>query len=400
MTVIRSAAFVDFDSVFSILLTNDPAGAMRFAEDPRRWLPRLSLPPHGHSRRWLMLRCYLTAERSVVDPNHAGDEWTFAKFRESFAEAGFEVIDCPTYSPTTNAAGIRLVIDALDATQIMPHYDEFTVVSGDSDLTPLALRLRALDRRVTLISPTEPPAAMRAAADHVIYGDDLLRLLHSPGTDEAEQRFRALLMTRYASTSIPLNLATLAHEVHDELGPIVRESRWFGHDHFVAAVQSLALPGLRTSQHFLWDQSRHEAPGTTSTATSDAMALTVRLRYALKLPHIPASSWRAVYRELAEFVDTYEFSISAATRWVQAQLASRGMEVSRPTVGMVMRGAASGGCPLYRQPPPGADEIGAAFLAHVLERAGAAGLALSEVEGREVRALLGLSDDDSDLRAG
>ena len=400
MNAPRSALFLDFDSVFDSLITTDPHSALRLADAPRAWLPRLSLAADERSRRWLVLRCYLNPDRSVANPVNGTEQLRFSRFRQGFAAAGFEVVGCPPYSHTTNAADIRIVIDALDAARVKPHYDEFVVMSGDSDLTPLVIRLRALDRRVTVISPSEPPAAMRAAADQVIYGDDLLRLLRGPRTAEAEERFRSLVVTRYAAAPTPLNLATLAHEVHDELGPIVGESRWFGHDHFVAAVQSLALPGLQTSQHFLWDQSRHAPPGARDATVASDRELMVRLLHSLKLPDLAASSWHAIYELLAEFVATYEFSISAATRWVQAQLASDGIDVSRPAIGTVMRGAASGGCPLYRQPPPKADEIAAAFVSNVLDRAGITRLGLTEREEDALRAQLGIRDGDADTRAG
>jgi hypothetical protein len=54
-------------------------------------------------------------------------------------------------------------------------------------------------------------------------------------------------------------------------------------------------------------------------------------------------------------------------------------------VGVVARGAAYGGCPLYRQPAPGAEEIAAAFVNNVLDRALAADVELSAEELRIVR---------------
>lgn len=254
----RSALFLDFDNVFGGLLKHDPAKAIRFAEDPGTWLQRLT-SDDGTSRRWLMLRCYLNSAGSVDNPEHPGTRLHFAKFRQHFTDAGFEVVDCPSLAHLKNAADIRLVVNALDTLRSDTHYDEFVIASGDSDMTPLLFHLRASGRRVTLLSSFETASVMGAVADRLIGPDDLLLLLRTE-TECAETRFRDFVTHRYAETPEPLNLGTFANEVRHELGDIASESRWFGHTRFLAAVQSLDLPGLCTSQHYIWDESRHPAP--------------------------------------------------------------------------------------------------------------------------------------------
>jgi len=58
-----------------------------------------------------------------------------------------------------------------------------------------------------------------------------------------------------------------------------------------------------------------------------------------------------------------------------------------------VRGTSFGGCPLHRQPPPDADEIAAAFVSNVLNRAEAAEIALSDPEIVTVRTWLGVALD-------
>ncbi len=92
-------------------------------------------------------------------------------------DAGFEVVDCPRLSHTKNGADIRLVIDAVEALRADVRYEEFVIASGDSDMTPLIMRLRASDRRITLLSPSDSAVVLGAVADRLIGGEDLLDLL-------------------------------------------------------------------------------------------------------------------------------------------------------------------------------------------------------------------------------
>lgn len=386
MKSLRSALFLDFDSVFGGLLELDPNAALRFAEEPGVWLQRLSLGSPEPSRRWLVLRCYLNPGGSIADPKSAGTPLRFSGFRRRFTDAGFEIVSCPPFSHTKNAADIRIVIDALDALQVQPRYDEFVIVSGDSDIAPLVFRLRALDRRVTVVSPSDAAGMVAASADQLITGDELLRLFR-PQAFEAEAKFRELVLARYMSAPTPINLSALAIELNDELGSVVEESRWFGHGHIATAVQALGLSDLRTSQQFMWDQSRHTAPGTTALReiAVEPTESIKRVQRALKIPALPTEAWLSIYDILAAFASSHEFSISEATQWSHDQLASKAVDVSRQIIGMILRGAASGGCPLYRQPPPRADEIANAFVRNVTDRANAVGLNLSAAETQEIR---------------
>ncbi|MGH3347094.1 MAG: hypothetical protein ACRDO4_08930 [Nocardioides sp.] len=258
-----------------------------------------------------------------------------------------------------------------------------------------------------------------AVADRLIGGEELLELLDE-GTDdiddvddelaesperqdawtgtgrgmtetEAETNFRELMAKRYAEASEPINLATLAHEVRRELGSVTTDSHWFGYEGFARALRALDLPGVRMSQHFIWDSARHSDPtppevGAIGTELPDPA---VRVAQVLKLPALPTESWRDIFDALAAFVAAYEFNLSEATRWSRDRLADRGIRVARQAVGTVARGAAYGGCPLYRQPPPHADEIATAFVDNVLSRAAAADIDLLPDELQDIRAWFG-----------
>ena len=241
MIRVRAALYLDFDNVFSGLLKLDPDVAIQFAENPGSWLTRLStsLTVDG-PRRWLVLRCYMNPAGWVPhpDPEAGVARLYFSRFRPFFTSAGFEVIDCPRLTHTKNAADIRLVVDAVDALSAEPAYDEFVIASGDSDMTPLLVRLRAGDRRTTIVSPSDAADAFTAVADRLVDGQQVLELVQGeqidpddeaevanfaelpgipdrnvpmsgderPDRDEAFERFRTIVTERYVAASGPLNL--------------------------------------------------------------------------------------------------------------------------------------------------------------------------------------------------
>jgi hypothetical protein len=415
MERVRAALYLDFDNVFTGLIKQDPDVAMQFAEDPGGWAARLAttLTVEG-PRRWLVLRCYMNPAGWVPhpDPEAGVPRLYFSRFRPFFTRAGFEVIDCPRLTHTKNAADIRMVVDALDALSDTTVYDEFVIASGDSDMTPLLVRLRRADRRTTIVSPLDAVEAFTAVADRLIGSEHLLELIQGEPVDidddddevrlpepekdadavdpaEAFDRLRAFVTHRYAEAAAPLNLASLASELRRMFGSAIDETNWFGHGGFVKALESLDLPDARFSQHYLWQDGRHTAPPPKSPGES-ASAVEVpepvaRLCRLLGLPYLTPATWSAIYRTLADYAASHRFNLTEATRWSRDSLAAEGVDVRRHAIAFVTRGAAYAGFPLYRQPPPTAEEIGTAFIQNVLSRADAAEIAFTPEETTVVR---------------
>ncbi|WP_308121873.1 NYN domain-containing protein, partial [Actinotalea ferrariae] len=168
---LRCALFVDFDNVYLGLRRLDPAAAEAFAGSPGHWLRALesgSDVDGDFSRRFLIRACYLNPS-------------AFSQFRPNFTRAGFSVVDCPSLTQQgKSSADINLVLDAVDALAASTHYDEFVILSADADFTPLALRCRAADRRVTIITAGPAASAYRAVADTVVTADELAELVRHP----------------------------------------------------------------------------------------------------------------------------------------------------------------------------------------------------------------------------
>lgn len=425
---VRAALYLDFDNVFTGLRQLDPDAAIRFAEEPHVWLERLAWSATVSApRRWLVLRCYMNPSGSIADgPGH---RIYFSKFRPFFTGAGFDVIDCPRLTLTKNAADIRIVVDAVDALRADGVYDEFVIASGDSDMTPLLVRLRAADRRTTIVSPSDAATALVSVADRLIDGQALLDLVQGEGLEDEDDaivlsadqraapevmlrapdangpsepsstRFRELVKRAYARASSPINLAALAQDLRGEFAAEIDASQWFGHGSLVRALEALELPHFTRSQHHLWDASRHNPPasaganiGSSGTGMSSPVPQpepVARLSTLLNLPRLPAESWPRVFGILAEYAITHDFNLTEATRWSRDRLVERGVDANRNAVGFVTRGAAYGGCPVFRQPPPTMDEIGDAFVRNVLDRADAASMTLSPEDQRVVAEWLG-----------
>ncbi|WP_207210668.1 hypothetical protein [Nocardioides zhouii] len=184
----------------------------------------------------------------------------------------------------------------------------------------------------------------------------------------------------------------LAHQMRDDLAPLVSTTGWFGYGSFTRALQAQSLPDVRMSHHHVWDASRHEAPDDEEPRSNvpgapDAVA---RITTELRLPGLASAAWHEIYTTLAAFIAAYEFNLTEATRWSRDQLVQRGVEVNRRAVTVVAQGAAYGGSPLYQKPAPTAAELGEAFVANLLNRASAADIELTPDEVTAVRSWFGI----------
>lgn len=177
----RAAVFVDFDNVFMALLRWDERAAYAFGERPDAWLAWLERDPQngGARRRTLIRRCYLNPGRWIDFPfqgpvaryreqQELRNRTYFGEFRSAFVRAGFDVVDCPPVASLKNAADMKMALDIREALDHPTRFDEFVILSGDSDFLPALMRLRAHDRRVTILAQDTAKEAYLAAADEAL----------------------------------------------------------------------------------------------------------------------------------------------------------------------------------------------------------------------------------------
>ncbi|HEV2845140.1 MAG TPA: NYN domain-containing protein [Thermoanaerobaculia bacterium] len=244
----RTALFIDFDNIYLGLQREDPAAADQFATDPTRWLLWLQDKlPHqdgeARTRKILFRRCYLNPSQ-------------FGRFRPYFTRAAFEVVDCPPLtSGGKTSADIHMVMDILDTLGHATRFDEFILLSGDADFTPVLLRLSKHDRRSAILAVGPASVAYKAACDLLIDQDTFLeeaigaqpsqstRTAAGPATSAMSELLRAIADKVYERAS------TSGELVATELPPIFREfpeftssTNWLGFN----SLRNMTLGVLQT----------------------------------------------------------------------------------------------------------------------------------------------------------
>lgn len=184
---VLSTVFVDYDNIYLSLKRKSEEAAKRFAKDAALWLReiesgRLITPTHGGGegiqRRIVMSRCYgnPVPRRNATD--NSTDMNSFPFVRHHFLRAGFEVVDCPPLTAQLkNSADIRMVMDVRDMLTHETRFDEFILLSGDADFTPVLHRLRAHARGTVVFANEHTAQPYTAISDGEIREADLISLL-------------------------------------------------------------------------------------------------------------------------------------------------------------------------------------------------------------------------------
>ena len=184
---ILTTVFVDYDNVYLSLKRKNEEAAKRFSKDASRWIReietgRLMTPTNGPAetrpRRIVINRCYGNPVPRRNQGDNSTDMSSFPFVRHHFLRAGFEVIDCPPLTAQLkNSADIRMVMDVRDILTHDTYFDEFVILSGDADFTPVLHRLRSHARRTVIYSNDNTAAPYTAICDAEIRESDFLALL-------------------------------------------------------------------------------------------------------------------------------------------------------------------------------------------------------------------------------
>ena len=182
-----SAVFVDYDNIYMSLKRKSEDAAKRFAKEAARWLRdieggKLITPTNASfgsaSRRIVMNRCYGNPVPRRNPHDNSTDMSSFPFVRHHFLRAGFEVIDCPPLTAQLkNSADIRMVMDIRDLLLHDTYFDEFIILSGDADFTPVLIRLRAHARRTVVFANDFTAAPYTAICDGEIREAALIELI-------------------------------------------------------------------------------------------------------------------------------------------------------------------------------------------------------------------------------
>ncbi|MDE2834265.1 MAG: NYN domain-containing protein [Bacteroidota bacterium] len=293
---IYSAVFVDFDNIFlGLTRTKGAASAHSFASDPGGWLSWLTryTGSEGDSDEkasswlsWLSLNRSRTSPpdsvgvREIIVRRCYLNPTSFWRYRQPFAQAGFEVVDCPSLTQKNKSgADIRIVLDIMDLLQQRdPLINEFIIMSGDADFTPVVLRLRQRGRRIMVMMTRNAANAYLAAANAVIDSDEFESKalsdvpmpepkavpVQKPAEDHADKDLSAvdvLIKSELVESASPVRGAVVAQQIANRFDT----SDWFGYGSFRSFIEVRLKPmgfkyAVQGTRDYIYDPTRHANP--------------------------------------------------------------------------------------------------------------------------------------------
>jgi uncharacterized protein (TIGR00288 family) len=156
-----------------------------------------------------------------------GDWGRFARFKQKLLEEGVTMVELTSYrGAEKNRADIALVVDAMEIAYTRPHVDTFVLLSGDSDFTPLVMRLKELDKRVIGIGTRGSTSRLLVeCCDEFMFYDSLRKAAAVEVPEEEDEEELSPRSTRPATTmsrdvAFALLVETIAGIQKDEPGPV------------------------------------------------------------------------------------------------------------------------------------------------------------------------------------
>ncbi|MEZ5775636.1 MAG: NYN domain-containing protein [Hyphomicrobiaceae bacterium] len=290
-----SAVFVDYDNIYMSLKRKDDEAAKRFAKDAPLWLKAIEtgalITPTNTlgsriDRRIVMNRCYGNPVPRRNPRDNSTDMCSFPFVRHHFLRGGFEIVDCPPLTAQLkNSSDIRIVMDVRDYLTHETYFDEFIILSGDADFTPVLHRLRAHARRTVIFANEQTASPYTAICDGEVREVDLIRLLLDGRLPEAaephalaaprvqithqdlEGQRRAILaevVAQVKESDRPVPIETLADRAQRSLGhERTVAGNWGGAGSFRALLAGNLPDGIRLTEHppyLALDPRRHADP--------------------------------------------------------------------------------------------------------------------------------------------
>jgi hypothetical protein len=360
---VYSALYVDFDNIYTRLAEQDAELGRAFGSMPHRWVRWLEMHAlrilygEGVRRRILKRMCYMNPQ-------------CYQEFRPFFIRAAFQVVDCPplTHQGKTSA-DIHLVMDCMDDLSHSTRFEEFIILSGDADFTPMLIRLQEHARRTLVLSVGHAAPAYTAAASWRIREDwfvqqallddsresasaDIVRNAESSRPREKNRRMAEQVKRLVSEASAPLSFHSLEQ--------ILRKSRemadeFNGESPFSVLLEQMDLGTLeisRLGEGHVYDPERHELPGAAAERDAFRQACPELFRLALTLhrltdiPLLKPECWNVLLAELAEELRLNTYSLRSATKNVRERCLARGLPLTGRDVAWLLGTLGQGGCRL------------------------------------------------------
>jgi hypothetical protein len=265
-----------------------------------------------------------------------------------------------------------MALDIVDALAHPADYQEYLLFSGDADFTPVLVRLRKYDRRITVLAAGPSAAAYKAACDRLIEEDEFLE--HGLGIRHEERRQPAplrpaknqvSLLTRIgtrlfdaAGPSGALSAVTLP-ALYKEFPDFTRGDNWLGYFSLRAMTEAVcaAHGQLVLQEGDPWWVARRgeglEEPAASTPPVKNGRAeeedlfardlpevaeLARRIRDLTETPYLSPERYATVLREIAKEVNQNGFDATQTSKAVRDGCYGKGVAVSRANISFLMKG--------------------------------------------------------------
>lgn len=164
------------------------------------------------------------SERGRIVTRRAYADWNlFAEHRQGLVNQRIEMLEIPqrTGMVRKNAADIKLAVDAIELAYARDFVTTFVIASGDSDFTPLVLKLRELNKRVIGVGVEGSTSELLpGACDEFLFYERLL----GPGTAGAAPRKRSRKRSTDGNGDSTSDVAELSRLVTQTLAGLQRST--------------------------------------------------------------------------------------------------------------------------------------------------------------------------------
>lgn len=214
----------------------------------------------GDFRIELVLKRLLEKGRIVF--KRAYCDWSqYRNAVREFHSHGIEMIDIPRSKMSgKNSADIHMVVDAMDLCYSKQHIDYFALLSGDSDFSPLASKLKENEKRVLGCGVKSSTSDLLIGnCDEFIFYDDLIRAAQKPRrkskrtgkkTDDKQQEAidQVLEIVRSLERDYDPLWGSLVKQTMRRVNPGFNEA-YYGYRSFSDLLQRVADMGLIELAH-------------------------------------------------------------------------------------------------------------------------------------------------------
>ena len=246
---ILTAVFVDYDNIYLSLKRRSEDAAKRFAKDAAGWIKEIesgrlltatNSPAAERPRRIVLNRCYGNPVPRRNQNDNSTDMNSFPFVRHHFLRAGFEVIDCPPLTAQLkNSSDIKMVMDVRDFLTHDTRFEEFIILSGDADFTPVLHRLRAHARRTIIFANDYTAQPYTAICDGEVKEASLLAFLLADKIPQQPEQPQITAETPPLERMRTEIIAAVTNAVRSAGGPVPlealaeRTTRVLGHERTV-----------------------------------------------------------------------------------------------------------------------------------------------------------------------